>query len=106
MLLCVERANILHVRISPVRALSNVRLDNTYSSMRPIRAGAPQVSTLYPLLYSAYVNNTSLPSTGVLLALFADDIALYLRSNSIRNILPSLQRIIDALTRNGFAFGE
>ncbi|GBP87163.1 Probable RNA-directed DNA polymerase from transposon BS [Eumeta japonica] len=59
------------------------RLDNTYSSMRPIRAGVPQGSTLSPLLYSAYVNDIPRPSTGVQLALFADDTALYLRSNCI-----------------------
>ncbi|GBP64389.1 Probable RNA-directed DNA polymerase from transposon BS [Eumeta japonica] len=64
------------------------RLDNTYSSMRPIRAGVPQGSTLSPLLYFAYVNDIPRPPTGVQLALFADDTALYLRSNYIRNILP------------------
>ncbi|GBP55952.1 Probable RNA-directed DNA polymerase from transposon BS [Eumeta japonica] len=67
--------------------------------MRPIRAGVPQGSTLSPLLYSAYVNDIPRPSTGVQLALFADDIALYLRSNCIRNILPRLQRAIDELTQ-------
>ncbi|GBP46756.1 RNA-directed DNA polymerase from mobile element jockey [Eumeta japonica] len=75
------------------------RLDNTYSSMRPIRAGVPQGSTLSPLLYSAYVNDIPRPSTSVQLALFADDTALYLRSNCIRNILPRLQRAIDELTQ-------
>ncbi|GBP69988.1 Probable RNA-directed DNA polymerase from transposon BS [Eumeta japonica] len=66
------------------------RLDNTYSSMRPIRAGVPQGSTLSPLLYSAYINDILRPSTGVQLALFADDTALYLRSNCLRNILPAI----------------
>ncbi|GBP36084.1 Probable RNA-directed DNA polymerase from transposon BS [Eumeta japonica] len=74
------------------------RLDNTYSSMRPIRAGVLQGSTLFPLLYSAYVNDIPRLSIGVQLALFADDTALYLRSNSIGNILPRLQRAIDELT--------
>ncbi|GBP72644.1 Probable RNA-directed DNA polymerase from transposon BS [Eumeta japonica] len=67
--------------------------------MRPIRAGVPQGSTLSPLLYSAYVNDIPRPSTGVQLALFADDTALYLRSNCIRNILLRLQRAIDELTQ-------
>ncbi|GBP72326.1 RNA-directed DNA polymerase from mobile element jockey [Eumeta japonica] len=75
------------------------RLDNTYSSMKPIRVGVPQVSTLSPLLYSAYVNDIPRPSTGVQLALFADDTAFYLRSNSIGNIFPMLQRTIDELTQ-------
>ncbi|GBP34201.1 RNA-directed DNA polymerase from mobile element jockey [Eumeta japonica] len=67
--------------------------------MRPIRAGVPQGSTLSPLLYSAYVNDIPRPLTGVQLALFAADTALYLRSNSIGNILPKLQRAIDELTQ-------
>ncbi|GBP82077.1 Probable RNA-directed DNA polymerase from transposon BS [Eumeta japonica] len=75
------------------------RLGNTYSSVRPIRAGVPQGSTLSPLLYSAYVNDIPRPSSGVQLALFADDTALYLRSNCLRNILPRLQRAIDELTQ-------
>ncbi|GBP37296.1 Probable RNA-directed DNA polymerase from transposon BS [Eumeta japonica] len=74
------------------------RLDNTYSSVRPIRAGVPQGSTL-PLLCSAYVNDIPRPKTGVQLALFADDTALFLRSNCLRNILPRLQRAIDELTQ-------
>ncbi|GBP58953.1 Probable RNA-directed DNA polymerase from transposon BS [Eumeta japonica] len=76
-----------------------LKLDNTYSSMRPLRAGLSQGSTLSPLLYSAYVNDIPRPSTGVQLALLADDTALYLRSNSIGNILPRLQRAIDELTQ-------
>ncbi|GBP87992.1 hypothetical protein EVAR_66203_1 [Eumeta japonica] len=51
------------------------RLDNTYSSMRPIRAGVPR-STLSPLLYPR-INDIPRPSSGVQLALFADDTALY-----------------------------
>ncbi|GBP28467.1 Probable RNA-directed DNA polymerase from transposon BS [Eumeta japonica] len=75
------------------------RLDNTYSSMRSIRAGVSLDFTLSPLLYSAYVNDIPRPSTGVQLALFTDDTALYLRSNSIGNILPRLQRAIDKLAQ-------
>ncbi|GBP72772.1 RNA-directed DNA polymerase from mobile element jockey [Eumeta japonica] len=67
--------------------------------MRPIRAGEPQGSTLSPLLYSAYVNDIPRPSTGVRLALFVDDTVIYLKSNSIGNILPRLQRANDELTR-------
>ncbi|GBP82208.1 RNA-directed DNA polymerase from mobile element jockey [Eumeta japonica] len=52
-----------------------------------------------PLLYSAYVNDIPRPKTGVQLALFADDTALFLRSNCLRNILPRLQRAIDELTQ-------
>ncbi|GBP37422.1 RNA-directed DNA polymerase from mobile element jockey [Eumeta japonica] len=75
------------------------RLDNTYSSMRPIRAEVPHGFTLSPLLYSAYINDIPRLSTGVQLPLFADDTALFLRSNYFRNILPRLQRAIDELTQ-------
>ncbi|GBP41723.1 hypothetical protein EVAR_33714_1 [Eumeta japonica] len=65
------------------------RFDNTYSSVRPIRAGEPQGSTLSPHLYSVYVNIDTLRSkTGIQLALFADDTTLFLRSNCLRGILP------------------
>ncbi|GBP57125.1 Probable RNA-directed DNA polymerase from transposon BS [Eumeta japonica] len=67
--------------------------------MRPIRVGIPQSSTLSPLLYSAYIKDIPRPSTAVQLALFADDTALFLRSNCPRNILPRLQRAIDELTQ-------
>ncbi|GBP87571.1 Probable RNA-directed DNA polymerase from transposon BS [Eumeta japonica] len=73
------------------------RLDNTYSSVRPIRL--EYLKARSPLLYSAYVNDIPRPSSGVQLALFADDTALYLRSNCLRNILPRLQRAIDELTQ-------
>ncbi|GBP44858.1 RNA-directed DNA polymerase from mobile element jockey [Eumeta japonica] len=56
-------------------------------------------SRLHALLYSAYVNDIPRPKTGVQLALFADDTALFLRSNCLRNILPRLQRAIDELTQ-------
>ncbi|GBP74959.1 RNA-directed DNA polymerase from mobile element jockey [Eumeta japonica] len=79
--------------------VSKRRLENTYSSIRPIRAGVPQGSMLSPLLYSVYVSDMTRLSTGNQIALFADDTALYLRSNSIENILPSLQRAIDELTQ-------
>ncbi|GBP83896.1 Probable RNA-directed DNA polymerase from transposon BS [Eumeta japonica] len=67
--------------------------------MRPIRAGVLQGFTLSPLLYSAYINDIPRPSTGVQLALFADDTAHFLRSNCLQNILPRLQRAIDELTQ-------
>ncbi|GBP88207.1 Probable RNA-directed DNA polymerase from transposon BS [Eumeta japonica] len=68
-------------------------------SIRPIRVGVPQGSTLSPLLCSAYVNDIPRPKTGVQLALYSDDTALFLRSNCLRNILPRLQRAIDELTQ-------
>ncbi|GBP39134.1 hypothetical protein EVAR_27094_1 [Eumeta japonica] len=58
------------------------RLNNIYSSIRPIKAGVPKghtLSTAILRLYSVYVSDIPRPPTGVQLALFADDIALYVR---------------------------
>ncbi|GBP87078.1 Probable RNA-directed DNA polymerase from transposon BS [Eumeta japonica] len=74
------------------------RHENTYPTERTLKAGVPQGSTLSPLLYSAYVNDIPRPSNGVQLALFADDIALYLRGSNFRDTTPQLQRAIDELT--------
>ncbi|GBP55028.1 RNA-directed DNA polymerase from mobile element jockey [Eumeta japonica] len=52
-----------------------------------------------PLLYSAYTNDIPRPQTGVQLALFADDTALYLSGSNFRIITPRLQKAIDELTR-------
>ncbi|GBP80515.1 RNA-directed DNA polymerase from mobile element jockey [Eumeta japonica] len=59
----------------------------------------PDRSTLSPLLYSAYTNDIPRPQTGVQLALFADDTALYLSGSNFRIITPRLQKAIDELTR-------
>ncbi|GBP76283.1 hypothetical protein EVAR_54970_1 [Eumeta japonica] len=57
-------------------------------------------SWLYALsTTSAYVNDIPRTSTGVQLAWFADDLALYLKSNTIGNIILRLQKAIDELTQ-------
>ncbi|GBP51272.1 RNA-directed DNA polymerase from mobile element jockey [Eumeta japonica] len=75
------------------------RHEKSVSAKRPIRAGVPQGSTLSPLLYSAYTNDIPRPQTGVQLALFVDDTALYLSGSNFRIIIPRLQKAIDELTR-------
>ncbi|GBP24118.1 Probable RNA-directed DNA polymerase from transposon BS [Eumeta japonica] len=75
------------------------RHENTHSSRRTIKAGVPQGSALSPLLYSVYTNDIPRSSSGVQLALFADDTALYLRGQTERNICPHLQKAIEELAR-------
>ncbi|GBP55046.1 Probable RNA-directed DNA polymerase from transposon BS [Eumeta japonica] len=73
--------------------------EGTHSTRRLIRAGVPQGSALSPLLYSAYTNDIPRPTSGVQLALFADDTALFYKSKN-RSSLSTflrLQRAIDEL---------
>ncbi|GBP16259.1 Probable RNA-directed DNA polymerase from transposon BS [Eumeta japonica] len=84
-----------HIKVLKIRKAPGV--DTIIN--RPIRAGVPQSSTLSPLLYSAYINDIPRPKTGVQLTLFADNTALFLRSNCLRKSLPCLQRAIDELTQ-------
>ncbi|GBP94600.1 Probable RNA-directed DNA polymerase from transposon BS [Eumeta japonica] len=77
------------------------RHENSISAKRPIRAEVPQGSTLSPLLYSAYTNDIPRPQTGVQVALFADDTALYRSGSNFRQITPRLQKAIDELTQCG-----
>ncbi|GBP70085.1 Probable RNA-directed DNA polymerase from transposon BS [Eumeta japonica] len=76
------------------------RHERIHSTRRLMRAGVPQGSALSSLLYSAYTNDIPRPSSsGVQLALFADDTALFYgsRNRSTRFTLLPLQRAIDEL---------
>ncbi|GBP06693.1 RNA-directed DNA polymerase from mobile element jockey [Eumeta japonica] len=73
--------------------------ENTHSSRRLIREGVPQGSTLFPLMYFAYTNDIPLPSADIQLAIFADDIAMYMRGKTVHSIYPHLQRAIDEMVR-------
>ncbi|GBP77115.1 Probable RNA-directed DNA polymerase from transposon X-element [Eumeta japonica] len=73
------------------------RHERTHSTRRLIRAGVPQGSALSPLLYSAYTNDIPRPTSGVQLALFADDTALFFRSRTRRSIFRHLPKAIDEL---------
>jgi hypothetical protein len=53
-----------------------VSVEGEMSKQRDIKAGMPQGSILYPTLYNLYMNDTP-QTTGINLALFADDTSLY-----------------------------
>lgn len=72
------------------------RVDGTYSSPRPIRAGVPQGSVLSPLLFSLYINDIP-RSPQVELALFADDTALYHSGYHAGYVIRALQRAVTDL---------
>ncbi|GBP34907.1 Probable RNA-directed DNA polymerase from transposon X-element [Eumeta japonica] len=62
------------------------------------RAKVPQGSALSPLLlYSAFTNVITRSTSGVQLALFADDTALFFRSRTRRSIFCHLPKAIDEL---------
>ncbi|GBP11386.1 Probable RNA-directed DNA polymerase from transposon BS [Eumeta japonica] len=73
------------------------RHERTHSTRRLIRAGVPQGSTLSPAVL-AYTNDIPRPSSsGVQLALFADDTALFTEVGIGAPDSSSLQRAIDEL---------
>ncbi|GBP49766.1 Probable RNA-directed DNA polymerase from transposon BS [Eumeta japonica] len=74
------------------------RHERTHSTRRLIRAGVPQGSALSPLLYSAYTNDIPRLTSGVQLALFANDTALFF-SRTRRSIFRHLLRAIDELSQ-------
>ncbi|GBP67630.1 Probable RNA-directed DNA polymerase from transposon BS [Eumeta japonica] len=74
--------------------------ERTHSTRRVIRAGVPQGSALSPLLYSAYTNDIPRPTSGVQLALFVDDTALYYKSRN-RTTLPTIRRLQRAIDELG-----
>ncbi|GBP60591.1 RNA-directed DNA polymerase from mobile element jockey [Eumeta japonica] len=75
------------------------RHERTHSTRRIIRAGVPQSTALSPLLYSTYTNDIPRSTSGVQLALFADDTALFYKSRnrSTRSTFLRLQRATDEL---------
>ncbi|GBP36140.1 RNA-directed DNA polymerase from mobile element jockey [Eumeta japonica] len=81
----------------PQQVLRLVEHERTHSTRRLISAGVPQGSAICPLLYSAYTNDIPRLTSGIQLAIFADDTALFFRSRDRRSIFRHLPRAIDKL---------
>lgn len=73
-----------------------VKINNTYSKEKNIRAGVPQGSVLGPALFSIYINDiVKFPKTKI--AMFADDTAIYAHSFSAIVAAKQIQIHIDLL---------
>jgi hypothetical protein len=69
----------------------NVSVEGEISTPREMQAGAPQGSVLSPTLYNTYINH--IPQTsGVHLALFADDTCLYTTDRKEGFVVRKFQR--------------
>ncbi|GFW54514.1 RNA-directed DNA polymerase from mobile element jockey [Trichonephila clavipes] len=76
--------------------ISNLRVDKTLSSPRPIRSGLPQGSLSSPLLFTVYVNDV--PQTDLShLAMFADDTAIITQNKRFSVVISNLQHYISLL---------
>ncbi|CAI6374197.1 unnamed protein product [Macrosiphum euphorbiae] len=71
-----------------------IKIDDTRSSPKTIRAGVPQGSCLSPHLFSVYINDMPLSSKAKI-ALFADDTLFYADSISQSCAIKNLQAQID-----------
>jgi hypothetical protein len=67
------------------------------STPRCMQAGVPQGSVLSPTLYNLYINDTP-QTTGVNLALFADDTCLYATERKEGYVLINVQRGLNSMS--------
>ena len=64
----------------------NVKVGNTESSLKTIRCGVPQGSTLGPLLFLLYINDLQRSSKKLTFRIFADDTNMFYSSKDPRTI--------------------
>ena len=69
----------------------NVKVGNTESSLKTIRCGVPQGSTLGPLLFLLYINDLQRSSKKLTFRIFADDTNMFYSSKDPRTITISYQ---------------
>jgi hypothetical protein len=73
-----------------------VSVESELSTSREIQAGVSQGSVLAPILYSLYINDTP-KTSGVHLALFADDTCIYATDRKESYVLRNLQGGLNAM---------
>ena len=74
-------------------------VNNTTSDPLEITCGVPQGSVLGPLLFAAYINDIEKIVEHGKLILYADDIALVVRANSVDRITALLQSDLDRISQ-------
>jgi hypothetical protein len=75
---------------------SKVLVGGKFSTPREIVVGVPEDSILVPVLYSPYINDAP-AAPGTHLALFADNIYVYMAEKRERHVLCKLQRGLTAV---------
>ena len=73
-----------------------VKLQDSYSELKPIFAGVPQGSILGPILYLLYTSDIP-TSPNYLMATFADDTAILTTNKSAKDSNEALQSALDSI---------
>lgn len=91
--------HLVNIMESYLRGRSfHVAMHGDRSTSRPIAAGVPQGSILAPFLYNIYTNDIPVNTDTSDLALYADDAAILVQSESIEMIETNLQVTLDTIS--------